>query len=146
MKQLCYTIAAALLFAACQNSRKVIPATLPEENIVNKYWKLIALNGRPIKMAQGQEQETHFTLRSDSTVTGHTGCNGIGGKYELHPGNRIHFKEMISTLRYCDEVPYESEFNQALLETSHYKSQHDTLWLDSGNGAPRAVFIAVYLR
>jgi len=134
-----------LLLSACHTSRTALPASA-DQSIVNKYWKLIALDGRPITTAENQEREAYITLRADSTLTGHTGCNGLGGHYTLQPGNRIRFRDMLSTMRYCDAVPWESVFTKALNEADNYTVHNDTLSLQDSRRAPLARFVAVYLK
>lgn len=140
-------LAAVLLLAACTNTRKTTGTTAStDETIVNKYWKLFQLEGKPITMSDNQEREAHFILGSDGRVKGHTGCNGLGGEYKLEAGHRIRFSNMLGTLRYCEEVPWESEFKNVFNIADNYTMHNDTLWLNVGRRAPLAGFVAVYLK
>lgn len=56
-----------------------------------------------------------LTLKKDGTFGAGTDCNGIGGNYTVN-GKNIAFKDMISTLMYCEgsqEGVYRSIFEQA---------------------------------
>jgi heat shock protein HslJ len=115
----------------------------PTSGITNKYWKLITLEGRPAKMAPGQEREAYFMLRDSSRVTGFGGCNFLNGAYTLQPGNRLRFSNLLGTLRYCQGVEQEGPFLAVLTQTDHYTLTGDTLTLNVGRRAPLAVFHAV---
>lgn len=114
--------------------------------IVEKYWKLKTLEGQDILMADNQEREIYFTLKSeDNRVTGFAGCNTISGEYTLEEGNRIRFKNMLTTLKACPEVDVnESEFLQIFELADNYTIVDDVLSLNVGRRAPLAVFEAVY--
>ena len=114
--------------------------------IVEKYWKLKTLEGKEIKMADNQEREIFFTLKSqDNRVTGFAGCNSISGEYSLEEGNRIRFSHMATTMKMCPDVQInESEFLQIFELADNYTINGDELSLNVGRRAPLAVFEAVY--
>ena len=114
--------------------------------IVEKYWKLITLEGQDVKMADNQEREIFFTLKSqDNRVTGFAGCNTISGEYTLEEGNRIRFDKMATTLMICPDVDVnESEFLKIFELADNYTIVDDVLSLNVGRRAPLAVFEAVY--
>lgn len=114
--------------------------------IVEKYWKLKTLEGQDVEMADNQEKEIYFTLKSeDNRVTGFAGCNTISGNYTLEEGNRIRFSNMLTTLKACPDVDVnESEFLQIFELTDNYTIVDDVLSLNVGRRAPLAVFEAVY--
>lgn len=116
------------------------------EPIVGKYWKLKTLEGQHITMADNQEREIYFTLKSqDNRVTGFAGCNTINGEYTLEEGNRIRFKGMLTTLKACPDVDVdESAFLKVFELADNYTIVDDLLSLNVGRRAPLAVFEAVY--
>lgn len=147
MKALRFLSVVVLLLAACSSAKKVSPVLQNDEDgIVNKYWKLVVLNDQRVVMHEDQERETHLILRSNGTVSGHTGCNILNGQFALKPDNRIQFFDMKSTLRYCNEVPYESEFGNALHTAVSYYHSNDTLSLKDAAQKTTATFIAIYLK
>ncbi|WP_026452331.1 META domain-containing protein [Aequorivita capsosiphonis] len=117
-----------------------------DEPIVEKYWKLKTLEGKPVEMAKNQEKEIYFMLKSeDNRVTGFAGCNTILGSYTLEKGNRIRFKNMGSTMMICPDVAVEdSEFLKIFQLADNYTINGDELSLNVGRRAPLAVFEAVY--
>lgn len=146
MKKTCLFFLCAFTILACHSPKKsVVSAADTKTEIVNKYWKLLELNGDRIQMGDGQERETHLILRQDGSLSGHTGCNSINGNFELNDKNRILFKNIITTLRSCAEVPYEAAFNNALHTATRYTYRKDTMRLQNQEGTNTATFIAVYL-
>jgi copper homeostasis protein (lipoprotein) len=118
-----------------------------DEDIREKYWKLLELNGKKIVFAETQKRETHFVLRTkDKRVIGHGGCNAFSGTYDLLEGNRIKFLDLTSTEMYCNEVKYESDFFMAIQNTDNYTINGDTLCLNKARMAPLARLVAVYFR
>lgn len=117
------------------------------DKIVEKYWKLKTLEGQDIRMAENQEREVYFTLKTDENrLTGFAGCNTLSGEYSLEEGNRIRFSNVAVTMRACPDVDFnESEFLQVFNLADNYTINGDTLSLNVGRRAPLAVFEAVYL-
>jgi heat shock protein HslJ len=114
--------------------------------IVEKYWKLKTLDGKEVKMADNQEREIFFTLKSQGNrVTGFAGCNSISGEFTLEKGNRIRFNNMATTMKMCPDVNVkESEFLKVFELADNYTIKADELRLNVGRRAALAVFEAVY--
>lgn len=117
-----------------------------KNDIVNKYWKLIELEGQQVNMADNQEREQYFIIRDDGTITGFAGCNPFSGNYTLDTGAlRIKYNNVLSTLRSCPDVKIdESAFLNVFNLTDNYTLVEDRLMLNVGRRAPLAVFEAVY--
>lgn len=115
-----------------------------DPNIVEKYWKLIAINGQPIQDGN-RNKEAHFILKVEGgKVFGNGGCNNFNGTYELKPGNRIHFSRLASTMMACEDVEIEGDFFKVFEMADNYSYQGDTLFLNKARMAPLARFEAVY--
>jgi heat shock protein HslJ len=146
----------AVFITGCQSIRVTSTSPLVEETsqkksiepIVEKYWKLIKLNGQEVKMAENQEREMYFMLTAtDNNVKGFGGCNGLSGSYELENENRIKFSQMLTTLRACiNPTIRETEFMQVFEIANNYTFKDDTLILNIGKRAPLAVFEAIYFQ
>lgn len=121
-------------------------ATVEKDPITEKYWKLKILEGKEVKMADNQEREVYFMLKTDENrVTGFSGCNMFNGTYTLEAGNRIRFSQIAMTMRAClDAEVNESEFLKVFELADNYTVNGDTLMLNVGRRAPLAVFEAVY--
>ncbi len=119
--------------------------TTGNDAIINKYWKLITLEGKKIVMAQNQEREAYFILKTDQNrVTGFAGCNTFTGTFTLEKGWRIRFSHMASTMKACPDVDVnEGEFLKVFELTDNYTIHGDTLSLNVGRRAPLAEFQAV---
>lgn len=114
--------------------------------IVNKYWKLITLDGKKVEMGAQQEREAYFTLKSlDKMVTGFGGCNTFSGSYDLKEGNQISFTGFRATLRACPDLDFnEHEFLKVFSIANTYKMEGDSLSLQTDGGETVATFEAVY--
>lgn len=151
------TTIAAFILLGCSSSRKANKETTDKnqtsdtlgradnDSIVNKYWKLITLEGKEITMAKNQEREAYFILKpGEKRVTGFSGCNTFSGTFTLEAGWRIRFSQMASTLKACPDVDVnESEFLKVFELADNYTLRNDTLSLNVGRRAPLAVFVAV---
>lgn len=118
-----------------------------DNEITEKYWKLKTLEGQDITMADNQEREQFFTLKTnENRVIGFAGCNAITGEYKLEEGNRIRFSNVGTTLKACPDVDVnESEFLEVFNLADNYTIKDDILSLNVGRRAPLAVFEAVYM-
>lgn len=119
-----------------------------EDNITNKHWKLVTLEGQKVTMAPNQEREVYFTLRPDQNmITGFAGCNTFTGTYTLEKGWRIRFSQMATTMKACPDVLVnESKYLKIFELADNYSIMGDTLSLNVGRRAPLAVFEAVYFK
>ncbi len=115
-------------------------------DIVEKYWKLIELNGEPVAAAENQAREPHFILKIENNrVTGSGGCNTFNGTYTIENLNRIKFSQMATTMMACFDMEIESNFLKALEMADNYTVNGDTLSLNRARMAPLARFVVVYL-
>lgn len=117
-----------------------------ENTITEKYWKLITLEGKNVIMAENQEREIYFTLKTqDNRIQGFSGCNSFSGNFTLVKGNRIRFEQIGVTMKMCPDVKVnESEILNVFNSTDNYTITGDTLTLNVGKRAPLATFEAVY--
>lgn len=128
-------------------SLELMPTSSMEQApIVEKYWKLIELEGQEVTMSENQEQEISFTLKADGSVRGFAGCNTMMGSYILEDGNRISFTQMATTRMACPDLEInEADYLEVFNLADNYTVTEDTLNLNVGRRAPLAVFEAVYL-
>jgi len=117
---------------------------LQEDNITEKYWKLILLAGKEVSM--GANREPYLILKKDGyAFKGHGGCNAFGGKYELNHNGQIRFLQISGTELYCGEMLDETGFLAALSATDRYSVDGDTLTLRDIKKVAQARLVAVYL-
>lgn len=119
-----------------------------DNDITNKYWKLLEVMGKPIVLDSQQSREPHMILHIDNNrVSGNGGCNNFNGTYQLEPNNRIRFSPLAATKMACmNSMEVESQFFKALETADSYYSKGDSLQLIRARMAPLARFVAVYLR
>lgn len=73
-------------------------------------------DGKKVTPLPGKNFSITFTNKN--TFSAKTDCNGVGGEYSV-VGNKITFKNMITTMMYC-EGSQESDFTKMLSETQSY--------------------------
>ncbi len=133
-------------------SKKVnIDSTTSQKNpseIVEKYWKLIEINGQKVTADNFTTKEPHFILKStDNRINGNGGCNSFFGAYVLDANvNRISFSNIGSTRMACMGPNVEDDFFKVLGTVDNYTVKNDTLQLNKARMAPLAKFVAVYLK
>lgn len=122
-------------------------AMVPDASLSETYWKLVELNGKPLKQLPFRQQAAHIILKkADGRVQGSGGCNRFFGRYEIRPGNRIHFSGLGSTMMACPGLADESAFFKVLETADTYTIRGESLQLHKARMAPLAKFEAVYLK
>lgn len=116
--------------------------------LIGTHWKLLEVGGRGA-VASAEDQGSPFIRleREEERVVGNTGCNVLGGSYEVD-GDRLEFGELLTTLRACVDPEVsrqEQDFTHALEESDRYAIRADTLILYD-DGEQLARFVAWYQR
>src|SRR5215207_10360190 len=97
-------------------------------------WTLTAYGtiGAPTPAVQGTG--AGLTFNEDGTVTGSSGCNGLGGDYTAD-GDQITFGEFVSTLMACDDpiMAQEEAAHKVMNGTATYQIEGSTLTI-TNNG------------
>jgi len=115
--------------------------------ILEKYWKLVELNGKDVIADSTFIKDPHIILKeSNNRIIGNGGCNSISGEYKIESLNRITVSKMISTKMACQRMALESEFLEALQKADNFNVVGDMLMLNKARMAPLARFKAVYLK
>jgi heat shock protein HslJ len=116
-----------------------------DTTISEKYWKLIAINGKKIILGKNQNTAPHLTLKNEnSRVFGNGGCNAFQGSYELSEGNKIKFSKIGSTKMFCDYMEMEQALLQVLENAENYSVEKDTVTLNNATMISLAKFQMVY--
>jgi copper homeostasis protein (lipoprotein) len=116
--------------------------------LVNMYWKLTALNGKPV-LAAANQREPSLILQSAGThhrATGSGGCNRFTGSYELD-GNGLRFGALAGSMMACESgMETEKEFLETLPQVRTWKVLGQHLELFDATGTMLARFEARALR
>jgi len=113
--------------------------------IAEKYWKLIELNGKKIILGKNQNVAPHLTLKNENShVIGNSGCNSFQGTYELSGENKIKFSKLASTKMFCDYMEMETAVLKALEMTDSYSAEKDTVTLNNATMVSLAKFQLIY--
>ena len=115
--------------------------------IVNKYWKLVELNGKPVNYAENSKIDTtaRMTLKPDGMLNGNASCNTFSGAFTFHGSGRIRFSRIAITQKMCLDMSVETEFMNVLQKADSYIIDGERLILNRARMAPLARFEAVYM-
>lgn len=93
-------------------------------------WKLSAYGSAETPTPAVAETEAGLTFGEDGTVTGNSGCNGLGGTYAVE-GDLVTFKDIVSTLMACEDsrMAQDDAVQQVLTDTATFKIEGNTLTL-----------------
>ena len=130
-------LVAIMVVAACAqppaSQDEVSPTVSETEALVGPYWRLVELSQRP-SIPGGGAREPHLRFTPENRVSGATGCNTLGGRYE-RTGEGLRFSELFSTKMACLEnarMYQEGRFMSVLRDTDRFAVTGDTLILFAG--------------
>jgi len=116
---------------------------LTDAVLTGKRWKLIEINGAPVKDA-GQEEPIFIEFhKEENKVNGFAGCNHYFGNYELKEGNRITFSKIASTMMACPDLDREQELFKIFETADNYTIYGNELNLNKARMAPLAKFTLI---
>lgn len=121
-------------------------AERPDDSLTNTYWKLVALNDKPV-ITQENYREAHLVLHQDaSRLAGATGCNMLMGSYKVED-TRLTFSQVATTKMACPatQMKTQRDFITVLGQTTDWQVNGATLVLLGDNNAALASFEAVHL-
>lgn len=120
---------------------------LAKSSLRNTYWKLVTLNGDPVKVAERQREAHLIFAKDEARVSGSTGCNRVMGPFEAD-GSKLHFGNLISTRMAClgGGMELEQKFLQTLTKVESYRISGSHLEMLDASGTVVARFEAVALR
>ncbi|MGP4844445.1 YbaY family lipoprotein [Marinobacter sp. 1Y8] len=109
---------------SADGSRSVTAAAAPGQvKMTETFWKLVELNGDPIKADVGvRAKEINIVLHGeDKRAVGFAGCNNFSGSYTMS-GSEISFGALVSTQMAClAGMDVEDSYLKMLQETTHFK-------------------------
>jgi uncharacterized lipoprotein YbaY/heat shock protein HslJ/uncharacterized lipoprotein NlpE involved in copper resistance len=121
--------------------RAMAPASLTDT-----YWKVLRLGDQEVVPGDGR-REPHLILHAgEARFNATVGCNQMAGGYALD-GDRLSFGQAASTMMACPAPldAWEQALGQSLTTTRSWRVDGQTLELFGEDGAPLALFQAVYL-
>ncbi|MFP9098008.1 META domain-containing protein [Flavobacterium sp. RHBU_24] len=92
-------------------------------------WQLERINGKAISESDFANGVPVANFSSDYKITGNSGCNRYGGSYNLNDEGGMNISQVISTKMFCDGVPGEARYLEALDKVNTAKIDADRLTL-----------------
>ena len=120
-------------------------AKITDAELVNTYWQLSELNGKPAELGVGKKALHMVLTLEKNQVGGFAGCNRFSGTYQKKE-DQLKFGPMAATMMACVEgMEQEQVFLKALGQTERYTIKGHDLALYSNEEKPILRFKAVYL-
>lgn len=118
----------ALTLSACSGNAQASSASLIGA------WSLTAYGPADAPVPAVEGSGAGLTFNEDGTVSGNSGCNGLGGDYTVE-GDQITFGQFVSTLMACEDpiMLQEQAAHKVLTGTATYKIEGDTLTITNGD-------------
>src|SRR6188768_2654920 len=101
-----------------------IGASAQPLHIAGRQWKLVELNGSPVK-ASNAYLEFDFDQKR---MTGNSGCNRMFGGFEIS-GRKLAFSNIATTRMACPDMAAETALLTALRSVDRFKQSENTLEL-----------------
>jgi heat shock protein HslJ len=97
-------------------------------------WKLTSYSHADVLTPAVSGTDAGLTFNDDGTLTGNSGCNGLGGNYKAE-GDQVTFSDVVSTLMACDEarMAQEGAFHQVLTDTATFNIEGNTLTITNND-------------
>lgn len=147
MKSLYVASLAILMFVACtptqKNQSMDTKNNTSENTLEGTYWVLTELNGQPVTSKDGEKPSYIYFNAEKKRVGVSGGCNVMGGGYELLPGNRIKFSQMMSTMMACPDMTTEEGLRKMTELVDNYAILDGNLSFAKARMAPAARFKAM---
>lgn len=113
--------------------------------ILERYWKLIELQGKPVAKTEGMKREPYLILREEQhKIALQGGCNLYTGTYMLKGKHRIRVGKLSGTLLNCADMSVEQQLLRLARHGHQFSVEKDTLLLTKGRKEILARFQAVY--
>lgn len=88
-------------------------------------WSIVEVNGENVVINGENHPKLTFTIEQENpgmvSVIGFNGCNYLNGAWNIKGSKIVPAGEFISTLKACDDAPYEYAVNQALDQAESYQ-------------------------
>ena len=86
----------------------------PVTDVLNGEWTIRQVGTTQIN-AEENAPYVYFELSQDAFYA-NNGCNVLNGIFTIEDGCRITFHNVLSTMRYCSDTPYDTEINSVLAD------------------------------
>lgn len=88
-------------------------------------WSIVEVNGENVVVNGENHPKLTFTINEATpgmvSVIGYNGCNYLNGAWNIKGSKIVPAGELISTMKACDNAPYEYAVNQALNQAESYQ-------------------------
>ncbi|MFD2742689.1 MULTISPECIES: META domain-containing protein [Sphingobacterium] len=134
-------VAFSVLITSCsvfkKNESEKSSGTL--ENVT---WRLTELEGKAVPAEINGKTPSLTLTTADKRYSAVTGCNGIGGQYEIAKGNQLTFSMGMSTKMYCEgAMEVEDGLGKIFSLIKSYEMENGNLHLKNSESVTLAKFV-----
>lgn len=134
-------VLATVLLGACGMHQKK-GADKSSASLEDVTWRLIELDGKEIPNEVNGKVPSLSFMSADKRYGAVTGCNGIGGQYEIKKGNQLTLLMGMSTKMYCEgAMEVEDGFGKLFPLVQSYQIEADHLVLKDAGSRTLAKFV-----
>lgn len=136
-KKIIILLCFSFLIFCCKKS----PTESETKPFANTLWTFesFVISGEIIRPPEDQVYNILFS--SDSTFTGQSDCNEIGGKYRIVENNQIEIISIGSTKIYCGENSKGDDYTSAISESHSFDVNDSKMFLSYGTEDSKMTFI-----
>ncbi len=101
----------------------------PIGNAIDGQWNVAEVGTSKIEL---EEEVPYITFDTASgSIYVFNGCNYLNGTYTLSDSNKISFGKVLSTMKYCADVPFDSEINAVVSDGTTLDAELKRIGQDS---------------
>lgn len=129
MKYSIFLLLSVCLFSCCKKNEQALKGP---DRIDGIRWVLEAIPNFETKITLSENEFfVEFGVAEKNTLIGYGGCNKFSGSYNTR-GLDFSAGPLMSTKRYCELMPIETEFMRRLETTDRYELNDNRLYLYEG--------------
>jgi heat shock protein HslJ len=112
----------------------------PQKLLIPRWFlRAMTVDGREVPIEADQQKVT-IQFAEDGSANGTASCNSFFTNYEAGKDGQMLFGPIGATKMWCDQMPLESDYFEALSQVQRYNTDNNQLTLTSEDGSTTLVF------
>ena len=117
-----------------KTTTKNVDETKGKYALAETKWKLVELNGKPVKNTSDKEYFINLDSKSGKFAA-FAGCNKLNGSFVMTDATKLSFTNVMSTKMACPNSDVENKFTKALSKVDNYMIEGAMLHFHNGKKA-----------
>lgn len=102
-----------------------MPAIVVAPEMLNGEWMIKAVGSTAINVEENYPY-IHF-VSADNAFYASNGCNVLNGVFTVADGNKMTFHNVLSTMKYCPDTPFEQKINAVLADENTVSLRYESI-------------------